>query len=1577
MSPQIPRQVKHYNVQNRRRHIWKRIVSALACVVVFCTTYALILPAITAESTYICGLEEHSHTAACYATDGAALACALTEHTHSSECQPVSDLTEAEAERVNAVIAQIDALPSADEIDQTLAQYAAAGDDAAEETYLTWLYPEVQKTYAAYSQLGERLQPKVTNALKLTELEYIWNVAMYADSSDASVVKDRLDGDFAYISKLQLKEGAAYSTGTAPFDEEEGPGNDTSANDLVLRTFDSATYTFEFFTSLRKEAADQNISGYKTGKLYFEFILPYTQEQAVFDTESTLWLQTAQELKYETVVVENVGQVLRGSFLLVPNAENPAAIGASQNDLTVAIRVFRMNNGDTVAPTATLWLEHNQVGTAYSGGIPTSIVTDSGIGCTTADHGVEYKTLALPEITVSATPKFNIAIRNPSDSRGAVFDFSTGNENALNKEFGIIQGRAGSLGIMLEVNGGKNGMRGVQLPSTEHPITFKLTLSSTFKPASGSVNPEIDAKFQPIFYSGGGNDYEDSNSYDQRPTSSFGIYQGYVPFNKLGGEIAKTHDSCADGGTWAFAANPDNRNELYITVTDFVFDHTQLPYTTAGATTQNTTFYDPAEIDHWWEIERAIFSAGEVWVVQPHYSLDENKQYAVDAYGIEGQFQVTATVSDLHMFAENGQEVTVQTSTADDTRTYAEYLRNPGTVSASMAYRRNPRSSWNEPLTDGCFQTDGDWATPGTKMEIFSMTTCSDATNEFRPVAIDQLLKWDDEFFDPEKGYTGNAYYFGEVVDGEGWESQNTILWGAKPDGTGWTDDEEMKKATADDLVWYTNLSALKVEGKTPVAALQEGRGLKIDRAGNLMFYVVGRIKADCSPNQVYMSVRNSYMWRLCDVLDQIESHYAALDKPANTLTEQDYVTYMQTVFPSKANNDKTMLDDTGNFTKDYTVPSWRQDYWRTNSTGEMKEGGLELTDSGAVKNVQKATYDENGHNPGLGFRYYQDCCLVVPYKTSITQQTAQSESSGNAKKTYDMSQDQRVVDFVLKPKIEYGQGYAGKQTIAYITNTIPAGLTYIPGSAFLGGTYTQDPLHRTQGTVIGGIQETDTAPASGYYLKLDSLTQNADGTTTIQWSFPVLMAQNATVWTENLYFSCSIGTPGDEATDVKNLETLTSSVTIRTADETERDYDADYGNISDYSIQISKTGALSLAKLADQLLVNLWDPIGFTLNVGNNSSTVKQNAVILEALPYNGVNNSSFHGTLVLTEFSAGSAASQADSTALLKNFQFYYTTDPQYAGMISEELKSMNIDFASHADWIPLTVSATANTVQGRPYGLFETADGKAFPAGVDQSQQIIAIVAVGDLPSSETLKMHVTMELEGGQASDVLVNYLSQESLVSYAKTSVVNRVMEGLAWMDASLDNKRDPDEQLISGVKVSLLKYANGAYSPVYYPGTTTPVTIETGQMVDIQASAAAVEPYTLGRYRFTGLDAGTYAVKFESGSHDISKYTACRPNYTPDDSLDSDAVAAYRSGKLSSATVSNILMKPAKELTSGTGESLYHDVGFIFINYELPATGGIGTEPYTIGGTILILLALGFLFYSAIRKRRREVSNTS
>ena len=97
MKPDVgeERDSRKIQMARRNRRLWRRIVTALSCVVVFCTTYALILPAITMSEDTYCGIEEHTHTEECYERQ---LVCGYDDtqppqteparqaHTHTEAC---------------------------------------------------------------------------------------------------------------------------------------------------------------------------------------------------------------------------------------------------------------------------------------------------------------------------------------------------------------------------------------------------------------------------------------------------------------------------------------------------------------------------------------------------------------------------------------------------------------------------------------------------------------------------------------------------------------------------------------------------------------------------------------------------------------------------------------------------------------------------------------------------------------------------------------------------------------------------------------------------------------------------------------------------------------------------------------------------------------------------------------------------------------------------------------------------------------------------------------------------------------------------------------------------------------------------------------------------------------------------------------------------------------------------------------------------------------------------------------------------------------------------------------------------
>ena len=113
MNDFLSHDVKKFQKRRARRRVWHSVLTVLASVVVFATTYALILPAITMTAVHVhdescytqvtttekeilaCPVSAesglvvvHRHDSRCYDEDGM-LACPLPElaaHTHTADC---------------------------------------------------------------------------------------------------------------------------------------------------------------------------------------------------------------------------------------------------------------------------------------------------------------------------------------------------------------------------------------------------------------------------------------------------------------------------------------------------------------------------------------------------------------------------------------------------------------------------------------------------------------------------------------------------------------------------------------------------------------------------------------------------------------------------------------------------------------------------------------------------------------------------------------------------------------------------------------------------------------------------------------------------------------------------------------------------------------------------------------------------------------------------------------------------------------------------------------------------------------------------------------------------------------------------------------------------------------------------------------------------------------------------------------------------------------------------------------------------------------------------------------------------
>ena len=100
---------------------------------------------------------------------------------------------------------------------------------------------------------------------------------------------EELPDDGGRISSSQVIQ---TKTGTGPFDENDEPGNDSSEDNNIVRSFDQVTWTVENTMVLNGNEADS----YTGGKIYFEATLPdvFTSETAKWDLDSMAWIENAQ-----------------------------------------------------------------------------------------------------------------------------------------------------------------------------------------------------------------------------------------------------------------------------------------------------------------------------------------------------------------------------------------------------------------------------------------------------------------------------------------------------------------------------------------------------------------------------------------------------------------------------------------------------------------------------------------------------------------------------------------------------------------------------------------------------------------------------------------------------------------------------------------------------------------------------------------------------------------------------------------------------------------------------------------------------------------------------------------------------------------------------------------------------------------------------------------------------------------------------------------------------------------------------------------------------------------------------------
>ena len=1021
--------------------------------------------------------------------------------------------------------------------------------------------------------------------------------APQADAGQAApdvTVHDMLDTDSAAVSRLRLTDRI---TGTAPFDKDNGRGDDKDENNDIVRSYDTVTYDYEYTLT-----PDSTMDYYRRTRVGFRFELPYPKDKVTFDAEKMGWVDhtPGYEPKLTTETIDGiVTQVYTCYRLLEPTSQSPT-VNPGTGSIGLSVAVKGAPHGYRFHPTVKAW-------TAWDASNPTNTGTHKRAEDTPKD------------VTVSAKLSLNVRMVNYGNVDRGVFDFSSGAANAPNRTEGKVTGLGSGIALVTEMRwpDRTKGLKGLEAPSGR--ITYRLRLSNQYSDdtQAGTKHP-MERRWQPLLY-----DYGHIDNEDSKYGRTF-AWMGDLQYRAPGvADRADGNDRVARGNTTITTTTGGQGTD--VTVSFDGYDTSAFPIHNKLNGTHNKCSTDYMTSDcstmqvgaiHTDVLQFVTPTSRDGKTVAQYYgNVDQTANITMDDMGLTA----TGVSGDRLATAEDNSN---QAATGDDHAGSALTVRIPGTYSTCIRYTHwNNSTSWNDAGTSGVWtmpdrSNGSDSLIQGSKLRLqigHNIIINSEGDAEVMGMGLVKLdpnsIEPVDDHPDTQPTIPMNVWTWGARAA----KRRNAIpYWYAvKKDGTNWKDYREQRDTKIGGLDYYPTLNEAKRHG-TIVGMLFEDHNT-MDPTGtsfNRTFTPIVALPA-----------------RILDT--------ARIGTVTPIVAETAYWT-------------RNSLARTANLDADAPDTQWQR--WSDNLATRLPEyaNGVkpDLTYSGDT--YRPATFDDNGaYQGGDTADFLKGDSLYVAGETPhIAKQVEQTNEAGNVKTVYDLDKEQRAVDWKLTATADTSTTTDGGQytTDYIITDTLPKGLTYVDGSMTVGGQYSQHTPDK--GTVTGGTPVTPT------------IVVNKDGATTMTIRVNGARADSGTQTV--IHYSTTIGDASDPDHDVRNNDSFTNHATIQSKRNMAPPL-APKAQIADMTVRVSRTRATALATRADPLLNDINRPLGFRNMLGNFSKDEKTDPYAVDVMPYTGLNQSNYHGDYVMAGLTvkAGAGASMNGVTVYFTTDQKWRNVD------------------------------------------------------------------------------------------------------------------------------------------------------------------------------------------------------------------------------------------------------------------------------------------------------------------------------
>lgn len=579
--------------------------------------------------------------------------------------------------------------------------------------------------------------------------------------------------DVGVIRNFDLSSVKRTSTGTAPFDGDDNPGNDSTKDNNIVRSFDSIQYDMTYTGEVNTTVGQADLE--------FELSLNVSEKYASFDTEVlSAWMSD--------IVQKDVDGkcVLTGKTIYQYNGGASIGFQSFSETKAVEVNVKGMNQSEEIIPTFKVKLK------------------DQPKWQEKVMSADDEKAL------VSATPMYDIELVNVGKMNSYnTFDFSSGNTGAPNTGKGNVDGRLMDFGVgirLKSVNSDK-GKKGFYIPDKFDNWTFKLNtgVKENGKPSQ-----------QPLLW-----DYKENNrnttgasGRDMTNGTNGGEYfAGTLPLTDST-KTTKDNYTTNNGGTWKFVQNADGTIDVTVSGASLYDENGNLVAPTHQGAGTAPLSPEPSQGNLY--VSTAYFQL----VVPTEKSSAENKKC---------ELEITDTDMKVPYLDGQGNEQTATEQTVkDNDRVVKEYETLADGEFGLFHYlaKENQQSKfWGNNLSSNKSGMGLDaYALKGDTIQVVgAFSYDGDDIKDLN--ALNLLMKIDDKAIQPSASASNGTPTSNSLNP----DATVRLLYAAKPGGVGWDSDDEMEAAREKDLEYFASMADLKAKypNGVCVAVLAEARNVK------------------------------------------------------------------------------------------------------------------------------------------------------------------------------------------------------------------------------------------------------------------------------------------------------------------------------------------------------------------------------------------------------------------------------------------------------------------------------------------------------------------------------------------------------------------------------------------------------------------------------------------------------------------------------------------------------------------------------------------------------------------------------